>query len=172
MNISEPVVGFLTSATHDLVARHSLPVTGLKVIRCTNWQAVNNSTTLVNDNEIAFNAIAGANYLIMLYLRIHATVSTCNWKDDWATPSGNGIGVGIDDFTPLAINNVPSERAFFTDHLITLGDSNIHVLIEFAELQIGATPGTVHFQWAQQTAQPNDLRRESGSFALIFDMGT
>jgi hypothetical protein len=173
MNISEPVVGFLTSASHDLIARHSIGVTGIQVATKEGLpQTVTNSTTLVDDNDLQLAVVTGWSYAGLLLLEVQGPVAG-GFKLNLSAPAnvyGEG-GCFPDDIGPLAAGGTPAFTTNLTKTYATLSQSPSMLIIPFLICKLSAS-GTCKLQWAQGTADGAGTSLISGSTLILLRTGS
>lgn len=144
------------------------------------------STTLRDVTGLAFSAEVNGLYLVECFLVYHAT-ETGDIKFAWIVPSGtvngdapglyygswwspNGIDAGSAGGTPGVINAM-AELTPTTPREVS-GDNAVPTLATpVAFLQIGATPGTVKLQFAQQNLAAHDTTVRVGSCMRVSRLG-
>jgi hypothetical protein len=130
-------------------------------------EIVNNSTTLQNDNELLFTAVAGQKYLFTVNL-IHISVSaSADINVGFTFPTGtmNWLGVGMDlaaTVNPASVRmagtvGAASGTALAFGTLTTTSGSQI------TGTYACTTGGTVQLQWAQNTLTASDTTVKAGS---------
>lgn len=131
----------------------------------TALQSVNNSTTLTNDNHLAFPVAASKTYRFLGILM--ATWSTGAFKYAFTTPSG-------------ATGKCFLERAASTNNVggvvdLTTGGSTSTTSLTNAPLLIAGhmdnstNAGTLQFQFAQSSQQLNNTSLLQGSGIIVFE---
>lgn len=127
-------------------------------------ETVNNSTTLQDDDDFAF--AIGANEIVPFHMWIRGdSNATADFKWAFSVPSGGGgvvlqtayggAGVGS-SITPFAISSGTGIQTNAGFYIYFTG---------FA--QAAATPGTVQFQWAQNTLDASDTTVQAGSWLQV-----
>jgi hypothetical protein len=132
------------------------------VIKASN-EAVSDSTTLQNDDELVLPVEANSQYILRLYLRYTAP-TTSGVKTGWAVPSGATMAwAAIGSFT-LAFGTAGalSLTEAQTGHsgTATATDRIDHYI---GLVNVGATAGNVQLQWAQfnQTVEDTVVKADS-----------
>ena len=171
MQISEPVVGFLTSATHDLIARH-----GPKTIACQNvWknvlQSVSSSTTLQNDSDLVFAVASGYAYTVLVTLLISGPTAG-GFSVDLSVPatSYGCYGIFPDDIGPLTANNMAAGVNNCSKVYATMPAASC-VLFFHAVVSNLTAGGNIQLRWAQGTSNGSNTSVMPGSNMMIFARG-
>jgi hypothetical protein len=147
-------------------------------IRKTADQNINNSATLINDNDLKFYALAGRTYLFEAFVVAavnSASTAPLDIKLAWGLPSGatwTGGGPGPD---PAITNTGVGSTKWFGLVAATTAATGfgtipfnavlIPTLIPFqGSIKMGATSGMCNLMWAQQTAQAATTVVYEGSY--------
>jgi hypothetical protein len=141
-------------------------------------QIVNNSTTLVSDTALVISNLPAGLYKITMMLNFRdVAVSNCDARMQLLTSSISSVG----NWLRLTNKNFSSAGAPSFDEVGLLTDL-------FDNLNLVTGSGTSRFygqgcfrafsgasvtvRWAQQTAQPQNLEMESGSYIIVEHCGT
>jgi len=160
---------YLNVARHDLTARHPLgtvvphDVLGSladvqKKFKASD-QTINNSTVLVNDNDLVIPIAANDAWVMELFILQTSPSANSDFKVGWAYPVGCAIRWGAvydhaggsiwtgttNASTPSAINIETTTYVY--------GSGALQQAIKFIAIVInGANAGNINLQWAQGTA--------------------
>ena len=170
MIISQPVVGFLTSATHDLIARHAREVTGLKVIVKSAGENRNNTTAEANDADFYWDAEIGEYCHVLMLLHVTGPAAG-GFRCQFTWPAGGGLyWIFGDTLSPVAAGDAP--QLFQAEKIYTSfsGSTGWEILV-FATLHNGGTAGRFNFQWAQGTANGTNTTIERDSVMVLWPKG-
>lgn len=133
--------------------------------RTTDSTAVNNSTSLVNDTQLAVAVTANAVYHFEARIR-YSSNSTANIKLAWTFPTGltmdyEAIGGTTSSATFAQFNNTQST-------ILALGGfaSDLSVMLDGIVL-VGGTAGNLQLQFAQNTANSSNTLIRSGSYVQL-----
>lgn len=135
-------------------------------------QAVNNSTTMVDDTELLFAAEANANYDVEFFMLFEAGVN-CDVRTEWAVPSGSsglkhclGATLTAGSFTSRDDARMRvGGHGYTTDIVYQLDTGTLAQLcIERSTVQVGSTTGNIGIRFAQGTATVGDMTRMAGSY--------
>jgi len=131
-------------------------------------EIINNSSTLQDDDELFFEAKANKAYFVSFFLIQHSESSAPNFKTGWSIPSGATM---IDGASPISYRGTTG-AVFVTDSTVaktlttSLGSRSNGFCFQ---LLIGATAGTVNFQWAQGNATAEDSTCQRGATLLVWE---
>ncbi|MCR4339415.1 MAG: hypothetical protein NUW01_05955 [Gemmatimonadaceae bacterium] len=138
---------------------------GATLIKKAAQETVNNSTTLQDDDHFTFEADALSYYLYTISVRINSAANA-DFKAAWSTPSG-GIWsmLGSTAETAPTLVSIAGQTTTATPVILPC-NANDEIALFWGMIKIGATAGTVTWQWAQNTAQLSDtIVRNDGVFA-------
>lgn len=131
-------------------------------------QNVNNSTTLVNDTELKFTAVAGQNYVIDMNILLACTSATPEFVSAFSFPAGT-LGYSMTGLDLAATSVVASARIPATVSATT-GVATATVATPSATSGVlvrgsfkCTTGGTVTFMWAQSVATAVNTTVSQGS---------
>lgn len=125
-------------------------------------ETVNGSSTLQNDDFLLWAVEAGATYDLDLKVHI-STGATPNFKFGWTYPSGLTMAVGVVgyDTTPVVVSNSGYDQT--TVVAMGPGTAPERLVTVSARVLVSSTPGTLQFQWAQNTSNPSNTIVRAGS---------
>lgn len=123
-------------------------------------QTVNNSATLVNDTHLVFPAGRDQHWMVRFVLLVN-TGATPDVKFQLSVPSG-AIARLLHVGTNAAGTFVEQDVAAAADLTVNGTGARKLVILE-AHIQMGATPGDIRLQWAQNTATVSDTTVMFGS---------
>ena len=123
-------------------------------------ETVSNSSTLQDDDELAFSVAANENLLIECHFQYEST-AVADIKFGITLPSGataswresTGLATPLNESQTLAPNNT-----------FNITDAGIHLTFS---VQIGSTAGTFTLQWAQNSAEVSNTILKAGSAMLV-----
>lgn len=126
-----------------------------KVVRKTaETQAVNNSTTLVDDDALVFAIAANEIYVADFHLDISGNVAA-GWKGAITVPAGATLKFQAEILAAAAIGVVGSTTTGGTAIGATAAIIQAHLHVCVVN---GATAGNVQLQWAQNFAHGSDTK--------------
>jgi len=131
-------------------------------------EIVNNSSTLQDDNDLTFAVNANKTYMLFLMMIVNSNV-TPDFKYAWTVPSGATIIKGVDFaiyFRGEAVSGDFATDATVATTIGTVGSNRLYGFIFMAE--VGATPGNITLQWAQDVANASDTIMLQGSTVLVW----
>lgn len=144
----------------------------INVIAASSQQAVNNSTTMVDDNELVFAAEANASYIVEFYLAFQSGVN-CDVRTEWGVPSGTSglkqcLGATTTAGSFTSRDNTAARvgcHGFTTDVVYQLDTGSLDQLAwERGYVVVGATSGNINIRFAQGTATVGDVTRDANSY--------
>jgi hypothetical protein len=154
------------------------PIQALKLLD----ESVNNGgtgTTLQNDNELTVSGRANTNYSIIFGLLYTEAAGTgIDIKCAWTQPSGctlNLANAGPNLAWTGAAAAAEAEWSAWqnqtgtTTGTISFGSTNAAALsvLSLGSWKVGATAGSLQFQWAQQNSSASNLTVKAGSVLII-----
>ena len=134
-----------------------------RVISKTADQTVNNTSTLVNDNDLFVPLLANRKYYWFSRVRFKSD-STPDLKISWTVPSGATGG------RRREINNA-TEVSYGTSSNWSGSTGVDRQGYAGGYVETGGTAGNLQFQWAQNTADLSDTTVYKGSVFTVFDLG-
>lgn len=169
--------------TNQIVYDTSVP--GLRRYNGTTWEiwdpntqwkykstneSVTSSTTLQNDDTFSFTVVANAAYAVEGYCVIDGIDAPAGGlKSAFVGPAGASVfftnfGSTSEQISGLTLYNMVAQGIGATRNQATNGVSVPMSFQPKATLVIGATAGTVNFQWAQVTSNATPTRILGGSW--------
>jgi len=127
-------------------------------------QAVNNSTTFVNDTELKLPVLANERWAFALVI-IGTSSADAHMKVGWVVPSGTAVYWSEDQQT-LRIRDIQTDINVI-DGSETVGKCS---QVFFGVIHAGATPGDVQLRWAQNAARAENTRILEGSCIIAFQI--
>ena len=126
-------------------------------------QSVTSSTTLGNDNDLLFTAVANGTYDFLCFVSYEGgTRGSSDLKFQWSIPSGSmKFGAIFNNTVPTLVLNHGSASGSMTAGSNGAG-SNL-ALIMAGTFTIGVTGGTAVLQWAQGTGSGTATKVHAGS---------
>ena len=152
--------------TMDVFTDYGLDIFGdaTKIIRKSADQIVNNSETLVDDNELLFAVGANEVWAVEAVLKTLSATTTPDVKTQWDGPTGvemrgqcvyrtaaGAQGTSDLEIYPLTIEATDVGRITFWGRMIFV---------------IAATAGNIKLQWAQNVATAEDTKILANSFII------
>lgn len=132
-----------------------------KVVRKTaETQAVNNSTTLVDDDALLFAIAANEIYVADFHLDISGNV-LAGWKGAITVPAGAILKFQAEILAAAAIGIVGSTTVSGTAIGATAAIIQAHLYVLIVN---GGTAGNVQLQWAQNFANATDTKVLTNSY--------
>lgn len=128
-------------------------------------ETINNQSTLQNDDALFWPVEANERWAFDMLLRLTGNSVNADWKFKFDTlPSGSmtwGVQAAQADFSPgslaaVPVASTPSTALGAGDTITVGGKSGAHLVRIVGTVGLGATGGTIQFQWAQGTAQPEN----------------
>lgn len=127
-------------------------------------QTVNNSSTLVNDDELVVALEANKNYAYYLML-FFSSPATPQIKKLFSVPAG-ALGLRLNGaWTP---NSAISTRDVITSSAIATNGS-IQAIVETGRIIMAGTAGNLQLRWAQQTANASDTKMLECSTLVVWE---
>lgn len=136
-------------------------------------ETVNNSSTLQDDDDLAWAVESNENYILAGCLVLSAMDATADIKLALTLPSGASMvlqaGIATAEWGTSAGGwEGESETTSGTGIALDIISATLPGIVQFrASIAVGATRGTVQLQWAQNSAQANDLTVRAGSFGIL-----
>ncbi len=128
-------------------------------------ETIQTDTVLSNDSELLAAVTANTNYYWVLMLNF-TTPNNADLKLLFTAPAGAVMKAAVQD--AIGAYNAGVMKDVLTEEQLTTGNNTDMNYILQGSLEIGATAGTVNFQWAQNTSQATDTTvREGSAFFLI-----
>jgi len=129
-------------------------------------QTVNNSTTLIDDDELFFTPNINKEYFGVMYIYM-SSISTADIKHAFSLPTdcvGRWLG-------PVAyVRHSEQVTAGITSPILvgvnTVGE---RTMAQYFHIQMSGTAGTIQYQWAQGTAQVADTKVLLGTTFVIWE---
>lgn len=133
----------------------------------TATETVNNSATLQNDDTLFVSVAANTVYNFESRI-IHNSGTTPDFKAGWTYPSGltmlyNRLGVGLAGGGNVHLLFASNETTSILDD----GFAADRSFMMWGTVTVGATAGTLQFQWAQNTANASDTSVLAGSYLKL-----
>lgn len=129
-------------------------------------ETITNDNTLNNDADLQFTTTANTNYMIrgVIAYQSHATP---DWQWDLAhsgtTTDYLNSGWRQQD-SGTALSNILGDATAGSGNTQTTSTNALNIFNFWAFLRVGASGGTVNFQWAQNTSDGNNTTVYAGSF--------
>jgi hypothetical protein len=138
-----------------------------KIIKSVD-QTVNNSSTLVNDDELTVALSANKRYMIWMNV-FFVSSNTPDFKCSLTLPSGTTQKVISNDLHGF------STSEGFTDDPTTTTVQSLTITAEFSLIFQGyvltsGTAGNLTLQWAQASADASDTDVKAGSSLIVFEV--
>lgn len=136
----------------------------------TSTESVTSSTTLQNDDQLAVSVLANAGYRLTAVIRYDG-VTGGDIKIGWTGPSGCAFDYAANALGTAAVvytddqqfpGNISSTPTFGAVGVGTTASIHIEGLVE-----VGATSGTLQFQWAQGTSNATATRVLGDSYIVL-----
>lgn len=116
-------------------------------------QSVTSSTTLVNDNTLFIPVLASATYDFKLFLNYEgSTQGASDLKFAWTGPTGFGMQYQLNGIQTTGAWTSGFLRGISGGTLGTNGAGNKFAATMIGTVTTSTTPGTLQFQWAQNTS--------------------
>ena len=130
------------------------------IVRKATDETLSNDTTLQDDDELFFPVGVGQTWAFIFYIVYQAT-TVADLEIAVTVPAGA-------DVVMTAINDIfNSVRTSGGEFVGTVSGDNTNEQIQInGTIIVGATPGNVQFQWAQETAEVSDTIVRAGSFII------
>jgi len=126
-------------------------------------QIVNNSDTLVDDDELLFAANANRTYSFLLLI-LFASGTTPDWKIGWSVPAGASMEWGL--MGGSAANSLTEAQ---TDNQNGNGAGTEREVAYSGRVVLAGTAGDVIMQWAQNVANASDTTTFLGSLLVVWE---
>lgn len=159
------------------VKPNNIAIGGSTIVYKLADESINSTTTLQDDNVLAFAVSANKAYFVNVYLLVQAaaSASTMDFKCGWTYPASTTIDWGANSALDTSTESwgAGTLTGGFSDLLketesrsIGLSANSpdkqgIHLM---AIVQVAGTAGSLQFQWAQNTSNANNLTVKAGSF--------
>jgi hypothetical protein len=133
-------------------------------------ETVNNTSTLQNDDHLAWPVVASGSYILDLYLYYQSN-STADFKFDWTYPTGTTFNWGA---TYYDVSSVLTNGGPFTQATTgAVGGTGAAVLAAVHyQITVGGTPGTFQMQFAQNVANASNTTVFAGSYGVMIRVQT
>jgi hypothetical protein len=143
---------------------------GFTWIRKASDETVNNSAVLQNDDDFTFSVDANSTYFVEMWLLLSAPSTTPDWQWKWTGPSGATMFHGPDTYSGVSLWNEAVTTTTNSGDLHTLssnpfmgGNAGTKGLRMQGIIIVSSTAGTMHFQWAQNTADASNSTIKANS---------
>lgn len=143
-------------------------VDGFNTIVKTGDETLSSSTTLQDDNQLAFSVVASKIYGFKAMIQIDLAASAMGFKCGWSYPSGTTITwckTSREADVGTFMSNTLQESG--TENWIANSTGGFTVGL-FGSIYVSTTPGTIQFRWAQNTSNASVLTVRTGSFIEYF----
>lgn len=131
-------------------------------------QTVNNSTTLVDDNDLTVSIAANETVVIVGHI-IFESNSTADFKHQFTGPSGSDGSFGIGGPRELTGGGLGGTGFYALNASIpTSGHGGPASQSVFGVVRNGGTSGNITLQWAQNTADASDTKVLADSFLIVW----
>jgi hypothetical protein len=147
------------------------------IVRKSADETLANSTVVQDDDHLFFPVLADEVWFVEAFVIFSAVTAGTNmdFKVGWSVPSGTTMLWGaqgvpsntLSSWGPTATNTSPTSARTEGQNLAVGGANGTNLGTYQGVVTAGATPGDVHFQWAQNSSNANDLTVESGSFLRL-----
>lgn len=128
-------------------------------------ETVNNSTSMQDDNELAFAVGANEEWAGLLLLRALST-AVADFKFQFTVPTGAAMaGVGFDALTATFVAEVDFTASVFR---AGTGGADAMLAAYFFTYLGGGSGGTAQLQWAQNTGEVSNTTVYAGSTILAW----
>lgn len=137
--------------------------------RTADSAAVNNSTVLVNDPVLFWALQANAVYDIRMAI-LYTSNATANLKWAFTFPAGCRLDFGFSGLLLGGVNAVDTRAAINLGSGVTIqtaGGTAPEALHINGTIRVGATPGNLQFQFAQNTANASNTVINAGSSGTL-----
>ena len=141
-------------------------VLGIKVIRKTSGEIVNNSTALQDDDELFFAVGALERWAVDVLLRVTSS-AVADFKYQWVIPAGGDLLGFVGGFDP---NTAVGELGMAVEKTI-LTDGNPQIIVMRMIYRGGVNAGNIQLQWAQNTAEVSDTIVQLSSYIITHKIG-
>ncbi|MGW1127449.1 hypothetical protein [Streptomyces sp. NPDC002526] len=134
-------------------------------------QAVNNSTTLVNDDTLYVPVEAGGVYEVTAWV-VHASATAADIQIGWSAPSGSTMTWGVQGpaLSSTAASDAPAnfqQRSIGQTASLGGGAGTSVCTDARGVLTVGSSSGLLRMRWAQNTANASDTQVLGGSHLRI-----
>lgn len=162
---SQTELGYLVGVSSLIQTQLDGKFTSSKIIRVfkSSDETISSDNTLSNDSELSFSVEANKKYIVMYGINL-TSGATPDFKHAFSVPSGT-VGYRFTAFsgTPTTSSDITTASASSTT-----GTRSSFVLM--ATLTTSSTPGTVYFQWAQNTSDASNTTVHGGSFLVVMEV--
>ena len=149
-NIANAQIGSSAAIDYDKMENTS-GILGMKIVRKTVDETVNNSNTIQDDDELGLT-VAANEVWIFDTLIIAATLITSDFKFQFSIPTGATLYY-------QDTGNTSASNAWTQTNIPSISAPNDNILLKFRGILInGATAGDIKFRWAQNTATVEDTK--------------
>ena len=128
-------------------------------------QTVNNSTTLVDDNELLLTLNINTTYFGLIFL-IQDSGSVPDFKHAFSLPAG-ATGIWLNN--AQLFRHSTQTLGDITTTISSAGISANGMVVTPFRIIMGATAGNSIFQFAQNTLELSDTIRREGSFIIVWE---
>lgn len=137
------------------------------IVKTTNTDT-SSDNTINNDDDLQFTAAANTNYMVRIMLAIFSASATPDfkWNITFSGTETDSIATSwrLDDGS-TAINNQLGDNTPGTgENTITLAANELNIVWIHYFLRVGASGGTVNFNWSQDTSDGTATTLYAGSF--------
>ncbi len=140
----------------------------IQLVRKSADETVTSSTTLQDDDELLFTAVAGSSYKFTLGLIVSCASGTPDFKVGFSAPAGSltwgvvGLDTAATSGTAQAVMSGRGVGTSGTSATVASVNGRLHVVLTGTFKC--TTSGTVRFRWAQDTSSVSGVTVEEGSY--------
>jgi len=158
-------VAVVDGGTGASTASAALTNLGIKVVRKTADETVNNSDTLQDDDALLFAIGANEVWLFQSYIRFSYKAAS-DFKYDITVPAGASGGFNTQNSSAATTNEIAYGSA---QSLVSTSDQNPTIRAH-GVVANGATSGNVLFRWAQNAAVAEDTKVLANSYIIAIKL--
>ncbi len=137
----------------------------------TTTETVKNSTVLQNDDELKQAALANEVWGILFVLRIYGYAAAADFKFAVTVPTGAVVRIGL---TAEAAGAASATDQYVTGSgsVVTVDNAadESKIVLLHCSVAMGANPGDIQLQWAQNVANDSNTQVLSGSYLIPFKL--
>lgn len=139
-------------------------------------EAVTNSATMQNDDELFAPVVANATYRVQLMLLYDAPTAG-DIQIGWTGPTGATLtwtpgGAATSEGTSFALTSMNYQTRLITEIAAIGGSTSTGVMADVTgTLIVGSTAGTLQFRWAQNTANATATNVRANSHLILTRIG-
>jgi len=160
--------------TSEVVTATKLDQVSVDYVLKSADESVNLSTTLQNDNDLAYTVAATGTYIADLWLYVTSAANAAgDLNVGFSFPTGTlhysavGLGLGLASGNDGTVTPPTILSATSGSSVLGLGLSTALLLVRVHAILIATATGTLQFMWCQNSSNANNSTVKAGSHMIV-----